>query len=134
MRTALLMLLFLTTASPVLAGPHRGNRRRVGTCSVGLPARSVGPDPMDRASPGVCPSGERGGDRRRCNGIDGGGNASHALRSAAPSSTWGPHRICTRPRRPSSPLLPNLVFSTHRGSPYLPFPSMHSFRLAHWQK
>jgi hypothetical protein len=69
MRTALLMLLFLTTASPVLAGPHRGNRRRVGTCSVGLPARSVGPDPMDRASPGVCPSGERGGDRRRCNGI-----------------------------------------------------------------
>src|SRR5260370_32212849 len=26
----------------------------------------------------------------------------------------GPHRICARPRRPSSPLLPNLVFSTHR--------------------
>src|SRR5437763_7839590 len=25
----------------------------------------------------------------------------------------GPHRICARPRRPSSPLLPNLVFSTH---------------------
>ena len=26
----------------------------------------------------------------------------------------GLHRICARPRRPSSPLLPNLVFSTHR--------------------
>src|SRR5258706_16470128 len=26
----------------------------------------------------------------------------------------GPHRVCARPRRPSSPLLPNLVFSTHR--------------------
>jgi hypothetical protein len=26
MKTALLMLLFLTTASPVLAGPHRANR------------------------------------------------------------------------------------------------------------
>src|SRR5437773_5718406 len=29
----------------------------------------------------------------------------------------GPHRICTRSRRPSSPLLPNLVFSTHRCPP-----------------
>jgi hypothetical protein len=27
----------------------------------------------------------------------------------------GPHRICARPRRPSPPLLPNLVFSTHNG-------------------
>src|SRR5437763_5300122 len=27
----------------------------------------------------------------------------------------GPHRICAHPRRPSSPLLPNLVFSTHNG-------------------
>src|SRR2546429_9403201 len=26
----------------------------------------------------------------------------------------GPHRICAGPRRPSSPLLPNLVFSTHK--------------------
>ena len=26
----------------------------------------------------------------------------------------GRHRICARPRRPLSPLLPNLVFSTHR--------------------
>src|SRR6266849_3714669 len=29
----------------------------------------------------------------------------------------GPHRICARPRRTSSPLLQNLVFSTHNGVP-----------------
>jgi hypothetical protein len=96
MRTALLMLLFLTTASPVLAGPHRGNRRRVGTCSVGLPARSVGPDPMDRASPGVCPSGERGGDRRRCNGIDG-GEETPATRSDPPRHPARGGRIVSAP-------------------------------------
>jgi hypothetical protein len=53
--------------------------------------------------------------------------ACHFLRVLAPKRTGplpagrpsrdpscGLHRICARPRRPSSPLLPNLVFSTHR--------------------
>src|SRR5256885_7890478 len=33
----------------------------------------------------------------------------------------GPHRICARPRRPPSPLLPNLVFSTHT-PPFCEYP------------
>src|SRR3982074_351029 len=35
--------------------------------------------------------------------------------SSARHPARGPHRICARPRRPSSPLLQNLVFGTHRG-------------------
>jgi len=40
--------------------------------------------------------------------------AGHPVLFSSRHPARGPHRVCTRPRRPSSPLLPNLVFSTHK--------------------